>query len=160
MCDKQRPPELEIVHKLRHIDAMMRRKNSPPCHPPEGHPHGGKDGFSGFGAGKLFEILTKEERGLIQTRLASMLNIRPQSLSELLTRLEGDGFITREQSEEDKRQIVVRITDAGREHHTRMRAKHLENARSLLSPLTDEEKTTFIRLLDKILEADTNQTKE
>ena len=159
MCDKQRPPEIEIVHKLRHIDAIMRRKHHPPCHNHDTSHHSEKEGFRGFGAGRLFDILTREENGLVQTRLADMLNIRPQSLSELLAHLEGDGFITREQSEEDKRQIVVRITDAGREHHTKIRAKHLEDARTLLAPLSEEEKSTFIRLLDKILEAE-NNTKE
>lgn len=162
MYDKKHIPELEIVHKLRHVEVMMRRK----CHPPspstnpECPPHGGKEGFRGFGAGRLFEILTNEENGLVQTKLASMLNIRPQSLSELLTHLESDGFIQREQSADDKRQILVRITDAGREHHAQMRENHLKNAKQLLSPLNDEEKSTFIRLLDKILQADGDDEKE
>ena len=162
MCDKKHPPEMEIVHKLRHVEVMMRRKCQPPA-PPHGQeaPSGGcREGFRGFGVGRLFEILCHEENGLIQTKLASMLNIRPQSLSELLTHLEGDGFITKEQSEEDKRQIVVRITDTGREHHTRIRAKHLEDAKNLLSPLRDDEKQTLICLLDKILLAERENEKE
>ena len=162
MCDKKHPPELRIVHKLRHIEVMQRRKCHPPA--PSDHPEmpssHGKEGFRGFGAGRLFDILSKEENGLVQTKLASMLNIRPQSLSELLNHLETDGFIVREQSPEDKRQSVVRITDAGKEHHAKMRENHLKNANQLLSPLSDEEKDTLIRLLDKILQADENDVKE
>ena len=50
---------------------------------------------------------------LSQRALQLMLGIQPGSLSEILTKLERKGFITREKAE-DRRGNLLRITDAGR----------------------------------------------
>jgi len=156
MLETERPLEIEILHKLRHIDAMSRRKYPPSPSNGAIPPEGEKSGFLGFGTGRLLGILKREEHGIPQTKLAASLNIRPQSLSELLARLENDGFVERHKSETDKRQILVKITDTGREHHSRIREKHWDDAKMLFSPLNTEEKRILADLLNKILQAETN----
>ena len=50
---------------------------------------------------------------LSQRELQQMLGIQPGSVSELLSKLEGKGYLTREKAE-DRRGNLLRITDAGR----------------------------------------------
>ena len=51
---------------------------------------------------------------LSQRELQQMLGIQPGSLSELLSKLEAKGYMTREKAE-DRRGNLLRITDAGRD---------------------------------------------
>jgi DNA-binding MarR family transcriptional regulator len=50
---------------------------------------------------------------LSQRELQQMLGVQPGSLSELLSKLEGKGYLIREKAE-DRRGNLLRITDAGR----------------------------------------------
>ena len=47
--------------------------------------------------------------------MSKILDMRPQSLGELLEKLERNGYITRNPSEEDQRIMTVRLTEAGKE---------------------------------------------
>ena len=60
----------------------------------------------------------------------------------------------------DKRQILVSITETGRELHACIRQKHHEEAQALLSVLSEEEKLTLADLFDKILRTEHNTEKE
>ena len=60
----------------------------------------------------VLSILAGRE-ALSQRELQQMLGIQPGSLSELLSKLESKGYLTREKAE-DRRGNLLRITDAGR----------------------------------------------
>lgn len=64
------------------------------------------------GQALILSILMGRE-ALSQRELQQMLGIQPGSLSELLSKLEIKGYLTREKAE-DKRGNLLRITDAGR----------------------------------------------
>jgi len=74
-------------------------------------PHG--QGRRGRGQNLTLSILAGRE-ALSQRELQRMLGVQPGSLSELLTKLERKGLITRERGE-DRRGNLLRITDAGRQ---------------------------------------------
>ncbi|NMB39345.1 MAG: MarR family transcriptional regulator, partial [Firmicutes bacterium] len=62
----------------------------------------------------LLFILSKES-GLIQKDLAARLQIKPATLTVMLSRMEKAGLVTRHQDEEDQRISRVFITDKGRD---------------------------------------------
>ena len=64
------------------------------------------------GQALVLSILMGRE-ALTQRELQQMLGIQPGSLSELVSKLEIKGFVTREKAE-DRRGNLLRITDAGR----------------------------------------------
>ena len=66
------------------------------------------------GQGRVLALL-KIKPEISQKELANILNIRSQSLGELLSKLERSGYITRTPSEEDRRVIMIRLTDAGKQ---------------------------------------------
>ncbi|CED91013.1 MAG: MarR family transcriptional regulator [Actinomyces succiniciruminis] len=85
----------------------------------------------------------------IPTRdLAFLLGVRQQSLNELLKKLEVDGLVERVPSEEDRRIMVVRLTDAGRDAEIGSRDEE-----DILAGLDDEEVVAFTATLDKLIAA-------
>lgn len=55
-----------------------------------------------------------EGEPLSLTALADVLRLEPATLSPLVKRLEAGGFLTRQRSAADERQLEVRLTEAGR----------------------------------------------
>ena len=82
-----------------------------------------------------------------QRELREALGIQAGSFSELAGRLEERGFLTREKDPADRRRILLRITEAGRE-----RAEKDSRARDqeLFCALSEEEQAQLRMLLQKI----------
>lgn len=136
----------KIVCMLRHINALLRRgPKKPPDNgfPPPPHEPG---------RGRLMGLLT-DNGEMNQSGLAALLEIRPQSLSELLTKMEADGLILRRQSEDDKRQIIVSLTEEGSRRVGEFREAQRQRSEKLLSSLSENEKEELARILQKIIEA-------
>lgn len=85
-----------------------------------------------------------------QKRLSETFSVSPQSMSESLSKLEHDGFITRSKNKLDKRETIVALTAAGREHSDRLAQKMRAQAHRFLEPLSDSEKQTLYTLLKKL----------
>lgn len=73
---------------------------------PSGDPHRGQ--------GRVLKLL-KLQPEISQKELGYLLDMRNQSLGELLAKLEKSGAITREPSEEDRRSMNIKLTAAGAE---------------------------------------------
>ena len=85
--------------------------------------------------------------------LAEHLAIAPSTLSEVLAALEGRGWITRARDPEDRRRIVVGVTEAGRaalRAGSPLDAERLEHA---LASLTAAQRETVAAGLALLAEA-------
>lgn len=150
----------EIMFMLGTLNAMSRRGGNLPPPPPPGPgdspmmpPHHGQ------GRERLMGFLA-DNGEMSQSQIAAHLDIRPQSLSELLAKVEADGLIMRRQSEEDKRQTLVSLTDAGRARVDTFRENHKRRAAEFLAPLDEAEKETFAAILKKLIDAKKDDEKE
>lgn len=142
----------EIMGLLRKLNAMSRRSRPPHDMLPPPPPVNGEmmpPPPREHGRVRLMNML-KENGELSQREIAEKLDIRPQSLSELLVKMENDGFISRRQDEDDKRVTLVALTEKGGEQLVILRQANREHAEKLFSPLTDEEKDTFLAILKKL----------
>ncbi|WP_167146098.1 MarR family winged helix-turn-helix transcriptional regulator [Actinomyces sp. ZJ308] len=126
-----------LHERFRRLQHLMRRSRM------TAH-HDGPFADTTRGRGRVLAALRMQSP--IPTRdLAFLLDIRQQSLNELLKKLQADGLIERRASEEDRRVMVVHLTEAGRDTPlSGPRADYLDS-------LTDEEAATLARLLDKII---------
>lgn len=96
-------------------------------------------------------IALLNERGeLSQRQLQELLGIQAGSLSELVARMEKFGVITRAPDEKDRRRIVIRLTDLGRE---RAREPREIGDDRLFAALTGEEQAELRVMLQKIVDA-------
>ncbi len=96
-------------------------------------------------------LIIGRKGAIVQKQLSELLSVSPQSMSESLSKLENDGFITRSKNQRDKREIIVSLTPAGREQSDRLAQKMRSQAHCFLEPLTAEEKQTLYDLLKKLI---------
>ena len=68
------------------------------------------------GQGRILALLKAESR-MTQKELAQKLNMRQQSMGEFLAKLEKNGYLTRSPSEEDRRTMIIELTEKGRAFH-------------------------------------------
>lgn len=102
----------------------------------------------GRGQGKVLKILARNGE-ISQKDLQDMLEIQSGSISEVLAKLEDKGMITRIKSEDDKRKVIVSITEAGKEKAASCGCKN--RAERLYAGLTEEEKEELKFLLNKLV---------
>ena len=79
-----------------------------------------------------------------------LLGIRPQTLGEMLQKLEERGLVARKKSEADARAIEVTLTDEGRARAAEIAERRALAAADLFAVLTDEEKDQLASILDKL----------
>ena len=103
------------------------------------------------GTGRILSKLVHQGDGLSQAALAEKMNIRPQSLSEALSKMEDRGWIRRAPNPQDKRGTLVYLTDDGRAQEALLAERRRQTADSLLSALDEAERDTLESLLAKIL---------
>ncbi|WP_334138129.1 MarR family winged helix-turn-helix transcriptional regulator [Corynebacterium variabile] len=137
---------------MRAADREQRRGDSPRGEHEGLRGRGGRGGFRGeirSGQGRVLGILALQSP-LPQKNLAFMLGVRPQSLSELIAKLETAGLVTRERDENDRRSFLIELTDAGREAASEIDASTGEDP---FDVLTDEEREMWCALTTKVTDA-------
>jgi DNA-binding MarR family transcriptional regulator len=99
------------------------------------------------GQGRVLAALKMQPE--IRTKdLAYVLGIRTQSLNELLGKLEEGGFITREPATEDKRVVLVKLTEKGRNEEQKD-----ATLPGLFDCLNEEEQEKLAAYFDRIIAA-------
>lgn len=111
-------------------------------------------GVSSQRMGILMRLYMDEKMGinepLTPTMLSRFQNVSKNTISSLIRGLEGQGLVTREIDQEDKRIFRLRITEKGRnlvQKETPQRAVFLNK---LVSSLTEEERCQLSDLLMKL----------
>jgi DNA-binding MarR family transcriptional regulator len=98
------------------------------------------------GQGRILSIL-KLQPQISQKDLSYMLDMRQQSLSELLVKLENAGLITRKPSEDDHRVVMITLTEQGKAFD----AQPLDPEKDdLLGCLSAEEQAQLGDMLDRL----------
>lgn len=101
------------------------------------------------GQGRVLALL-KLKPDISQKELSNILDIRSQSLGELLAKLERSGYIARTPSEADRRVIEIHLTDAGK------KASSLEEQQpdnnELFGCLKEEEQDTLYGYLTRVID--------
>ena len=96
-------------------------------------------------------LMLGESDGISQRDMTTLLRLRPQSVSETLSKLVAAGLVERRQSARDKRIFNIFLTDEGRDRVTELIENRPDFAAEFLAPLTDEEKDRLAELLGKLV---------
>ena len=111
------------------------------------HFHGG--GVSG--KAPIICLLAKQPGGeMSQQELGMHFDLKPGSLSEILSKLELGGLIERSRNPKDRRQLTIRLTDAGWEKARVEQAARIRFREQAFSALTHDEREDLAEMLEKI----------
>lgn len=106
--------------------------------------------------GKRSQIKTLKliaERGKItQKELLKILTLKSGSVSEMVKKLENQGYIIKEKDENDKRITNITLTDEGRKFLDAQLIIKREQEKVLFTSLSDDERKELIKLLNKLFE--------
>ncbi len=130
-----------LLRELHHAAGLTRRRpeneNEPGC------------ARGRRGSGRILEALSEKE-GRSQKDLAEKLDIRPQSVSEAVGRMEEEGWILRRPDPGDGRGVLVFLTEKGARRREEVRREKEALAKRFFAVLNQSEKETLFSLLQKI----------
>ena len=110
------------------------------------------------GQGRILAIL-KMQPEIGQKELGYLLDMSKQSLAELLNKLEKNEYITRTQSEKDRRSFDIKLTNKGREAMPQdNKAFDDMDMIAIFDCLNEEEQNNFLNYLRRITEAFENKS--
>jgi MarR family transcriptional regulator, 2-MHQ and catechol-resistance regulon repressor len=101
-----------------------------------------------MGSFHILEFLYNKGPHPIQ-KIGEKFSIPSGSVTYVVDKLEKKGLIQRELSPEDRRSVIVKLTDTGQALFDDIFPKHTEAIAEVFAVLTDEEKRTLIELLKK-----------
>ncbi|HIU75307.1 MAG TPA: MarR family transcriptional regulator [Candidatus Pelethocola excrementipullorum] len=135
-------------HRPKEFEAFMEKDDLPGLMSRCGHylyHHPGRR----RGQGKILRILSQKEE-MTQKELQDILEIRPGSMSEIISKLECRGMLERIRDEKDKRKIILRITEEGKLEGSEKTRHEIEQ--ELFRALSEEEQSGLRALLKKLLD--------
>ncbi len=101
------------------------------------------------GQGRVLSIL-KMKPEISQKELLYLLDTSKQSIAELLSKLEKNGYIMREPSKEDKRVLIIKLTEKGKNVEINSDKEYVKKS-TYLDVFEDEELKVLNGFLEKIL---------
>ncbi|MCQ4936666.1 MarR family winged helix-turn-helix transcriptional regulator [Anaerotignum propionicum] len=115
-----------------------------------------KESFQG--QGRILSLLLNHP-GIRQKELSDWLDIRTQSVGEIIMKLETNGYITRTPSEKDRRAMCLYLTEEGVKA-ARFMEKNIHEAVKIFDCLNDDEKDHLHQYLFRIISKLETKTKE
>ena len=98
---------------------------------------------------KLLSIISKND-GIIQRDLAEILDMRPSSLTEMVSNLEKNSLISRKQDENDRRVMHVYLTEEGKKIIENFKQAKDDLHDSVFNCLTLDEKEKMLEIVRKV----------
>jgi DNA-binding MarR family transcriptional regulator len=99
---------------------------------------------------RALDNLTKAESAVALKLLPEALNCVKSNITQLVDKLEGDGFVQRIADPEDRRGTLIELTGAGRDAHAAGRLALESATRQLFSGFTEEDRGVLRRLLSRL----------
>ena len=95
-------------------------------------------------------MVLQRNDGASPAELCEYMDVRPSSMSELLSRMEENGLICRESNENDKRATRVHLSESGAEAAGRIADRFREDNEKFASCFTEAEREQFCLLCDRL----------
>jgi len=130
----------ELYEKLTRLQWLLHKQQI------RGHADIGPMADTTRGQGRILAVL-KLRDGISTKDLSYLLGVRVSSLNELLLKLEKSGHIKREPSEDDKRVMLVRLTEKGKS----VEEPDVSDINDIFACLSDEEQEAFGAYLDRVI---------
>ncbi|KXG11445.1 Transcriptional repressor MprA [Anoxybacillus sp. P3H1B] len=94
---------------------------------------------------------------VIMSQIADFLNIPMSTATGIVNRLVKNGYMERYRIETDRRVVVIRLTEKGKDLAEEIKRKTSHYFAIVISALDEEEKTFLLRIFQKIMHHLNNQ---
>ena len=85
--------------------------------------------------------------------LALVMGLEPSSVTRALSRLEAEGWIEKNRSTHDQREVLVGLTDAGREQHRYFVDRAFATYQDIFVVFSGQERIVLADLLERMLKS-------
>ena len=134
----------QLMECIFRLFALLRRGPKLPAGEP-GSKFGGRPS-----AQNRILLMLNESDGISQRDMTTLLQLRPQSVSETLSKLEAGGLVERRQNSRDKRVFNIFMTEEGKLRAQELVIDRPDFASMFLSALSSAEKEQLLELLMKL----------
>lgn len=134
--------KFDLIMQLTRVEWLLHKYHQ------QNHMNFGPMGDPRKGQGRILRIL-KLKPEISQKDLSYLLEMRPQSLGELLSKLEKKGYISRTPSETDRRVMNIKLTKEGDE--ATESSEQVFSFDNVFECLNDEEQQNLSDYLDRII---------
>lgn len=97
----------------------------------------------------MLDLLSKKESHKV-TDLAEKMGVKPSAVTTMIDRLANNGLVSRRHSENDRRAVLVSITEEGREVISKFEGKCRSVIKSYLSHLEPNELESLATIYEKL----------
>ena len=97
-----------------------------------------------------FILMIVEKEGTSSTKLGPRMGMEPTSLSRTLMNMEEEGLIRRQISSEDKRKVLIFLTEKGLEMRRKVRAFLIDFNESCQSKVKESDLKGFFSVMNTI----------
>jgi|CZKI01.1.fsa_nt_gi DNA-binding MarR family transcriptional regulator len=98
----------------------------------------------------LSGTLGREPLPQTPAELAEKAGVTRATITGLVDTLERDGLVRREHDSDDRRMMLVHLTQKGHAALREILPGHFKRMAALMAPLSEHERKTLVRLLDKV----------
>lgn len=111
--------------------------------------------FAQFGLSRgkftlLMQLVEADEAGLLPSEFAERAGVTRATITSLLDGLEREQLVTRQPHPSDRRMLSVHMTEKGGALMNEILPDHFCRTKGSMAHLSDREKKTFIKLLNKL----------
>lgn len=93
-----------------------------------------------------------QRKSMSQKELLEVMQVKPASLSEILTKLECNEHILRCKDDKDKRKIMISLTSKGEQFYLDSYREHEQFVDAVFASLTDSQKECLGECLEILLD--------
>lgn len=95
----------------------------------------------------LIALIHADPKGMKASELSTQIQVTPAAVTHMLNSLEREHYIERQADPTDRRVVLVRLTEQGREILKELRAVHFEQLTQLIGFLGERDAKELLRLL-------------
>jgi len=104
-------------------------------------------------SGEIFalDFLASSDTEVHPKDISRALSLTSARIAAILNSLEKQGYLTRNPDPDDSRQLIVRLTEAGRELGYKRREELVKRTASMLESLGEEDAGNYVRIQKKLV---------
>ena len=89
---------------------------------------------------------------VVPREISSTMGVSSARVAAILNNLEGKGLITREINRDDRRNIIVKLTDAGRNIAIESKQEFIQIITDMLTLLGEQDAKEYVRIMGRLAE--------